>query len=206
MNINKAIRKQKKSYKRFMLSMCFIFLLLPIILFIFKSFKAFYILYLIIIEALILAAIIIRSNNETLKFEYNNYRLKINQGKIRHELNIVCERVVYVHTENIDDGEDFNIYLICSSKFRSKRLFSINIDFLTIHPYIAYYYNKIKTQYPEKQYYYAAIKSGGLIKYTLLDIIYKSCVYAEYSEDAIEKIKRYREDTHKKNDFDIKNI
>ncbi|MDF2884292.1 MAG: hypothetical protein K0R54_4859 [Clostridiaceae bacterium] len=198
MNINKAIRKQKKSYKRFMLSMCFIFLLLPVFLFLFKSFKIFYIVYLIIIETLILTAMLIRSNNETLKFEYNNYRLKINQGRIRQELNIVCEKVVYVHTEKIDNGEDFNIYLICSSKFRSKRLFPISLNFLKDHPYISYYYSKIKKQYPEKQYYYTAIKRGGLIKYILLDVIYKSCVYAEYSEDAIEKIKRYREDAHKK--------
>ncbi|QAT38971.1 hypothetical protein [Clostridium sp. JN-9] len=198
MNINKAIRKQKRSYKRFMLSMCFIFLLLPIVLLVLKSFKIFYIVYLIIIQLLILAAMLIRSNNETLKFEYNNYRLKINQGKMRQELNILCEKVVYVHTESIEDEEDFNIYLICSSKFRSKRLFPISLNFLKNHPYISYYYSKIKKQYPEKQYYYTVIKSGRLIKYALLDAIYKSCVYAEYSEDAIEKIKRYREDSYKK--------
>ena len=33
MNINKAIRKQKKTYKRFVLSMGFIFVILPIVLY-----------------------------------------------------------------------------------------------------------------------------------------------------------------------------
>ena len=118
MNINKAIRKQKKSYKRFLLSMCFIFFLLPVILIISKKVYIFYIIYLSIIEVLILMSIFIRVSNESLSFKNDGYRLKLLVGIKIKKVNIITEKVLLVHAENVvsANGEviDFKIIIITS--------------------------------------------------------------------------------------------
>ncbi len=199
MNIDKAIRKQKKSYKRFMLSMCFIFFILPIILIVSKKFYIFYIVYLVIIELLIFLAICIKINKESLAFEYDEYKLKINLGLVRKSIDIGCDKVVLVHVENVvskdTGGKDFKIVLLAKSRFRSERMMPISINLLKNHPYIAYQYNRIKVMHPDNEYYYTIIKRGGINKYPLLDLIYKNCVYAEFTEEAVEKIKFYRENS-----------
>ncbi len=90
MDLNKGLRNQKRSYKRFVVIMSFIFILLPLILYLYnKIYDIFYVSYLIIIEVLIIMAIIIRTDREKLKFEYSNNRLKIVLGIINRKLNIV---------------------------------------------------------------------------------------------------------------------
>lgn len=197
MNIDKAIRKQKKSYKRFLLSMCFIFFTLPTVLFIAREFNIFYITYLIIIEALILIALWIRVNKEYLKFSCDGHKLHISLGPNNKKINLICNKVLLVHVEDINSADhkskDFKIIIIASSKFRSDRMIPINLNFLKNHPYAAHKYNKIKILHPEYEYYYTIIRRGGLSKYPLLDVIYKNCVYAYFTSDTIEKIKFYRE-------------
>lgn len=190
MDINKAIRKQKKSYKRFMLSMCFIFFILPFVLLIANKFDVFFLSYLAIIELLILITIIITINSGYLKYDYDNYRIKVKQGFFKAEFNIVCNKVVLVHTEG--DEALFSIILLTTSRFRNKKIKPIDQQFLKNNSYVAHNYYKLKKQHPEEEYYYVFITKGGYVKYKLLDTIYKSCVSAVYTEDAIEKIKEYR--------------
>lgn len=190
MDINKAIRKQNKSYKRFMLSMCFIFFILPFALLIANRFDLFFLAYLAIIELLILITIIITINAGYLKYDYDNYKLKVKQGLFKVEYNIVCSKVVLVHTEG--SGAQFNIILLTTSRFRNKKIKPIDQDFLKNNSYVAHNYYKLKKQHPEEEYYYINITKGGFIKFRLLDTIYKSCVSSIYTEDAIEKIKEYR--------------
>ncbi|MDW8800648.1 hypothetical protein P8V03_05695 [Clostridium sp. A1-XYC3] len=199
MNIDKAIRKQKKSYKRFLLSMGFIFFVLPAALIFYKKIHIFYILYLMVLELLIILALFISINNEMLRFNYDGYRLKLILGLGKKRLNLTANNIVLVHVENIDvqenAEEDFRIILLSTSKFRSNRMIPVNLVFLRNHPYVAYCYNRIKTLHPNDQYYFTIIKKGGIKKYPLLDTIYKTCVYAYFTEDTIEKIKFYRENS-----------
>lgn len=199
MNIDKAIRKQKKSYKRFLLAMCFIFFTLPIALVISKKFYVFYIIYLVIVEFLILLVMFISLNNETLRFNYDGYRLKILLGLGEKKVNIIPDKVVLVHIENVklknNKVVDFKIILISESKFRSNRMIALNLDFFKKYPYIAYHYNRIMNFHPSDNYYYTIIKRGGICKYPLLDTIYKTCVYAYFTEETVEKIKNYRKNS-----------
>ncbi|KAJ49150.1 putative integral membrane protein [Clostridium tetanomorphum] len=198
MDMNKAIRKQKKSYKRFMLIMSFIFFILPIVLILTKIITMFYIVYLVVIECLIIIAIMAKINAESLKFNYDGYKIKVLSGIRREQVNITCNRVVFVHAEDVKSSieKDFFIVLISDSKFRSKKMLPINEKFLKMYPYAAFYYKKIKILNPEKEYFFTIIKRGKLYKYELLDNIYKSCVYAIFTDEAIEKIKEYRNELH----------
>jgi hypothetical protein len=190
MDLNKAIRKQKKSYTRFMLSMCFIFLFLPLILFMSKKITVFFLIYLSVIEILIMVAVIIRASYESLKFNYDEYKLKIKSSLFGGGINIICDKVALVHTEGQLDK--IEIIIITTSRLRNKKIKSINSDFLEKYPYVTYHYYRIKKQFPENSYYYTIITRGGYHKYQLLNKIFVSCVYGFFTEEAIDTIKKYR--------------
>ncbi|MBW9171800.1 hypothetical protein [Clostridium estertheticum] len=191
MNINKAIRKQKKTYKRFMLSMCFIFVLLPIALMISNIMSMFFIIYLVCIEVMITFVLLLRINDEYIDFKQNGYKISIWCGITRVKFIIICKKVDLVHTEG--HGRNLKIIIITKSGFRNKRIRPVDINFFMKYPYVAKMYIEIKTQNPEKTYYYFVINNGGFRKYSLLNDLYKTCNQAVFSDDAIENIKEYRE-------------
>ena len=190
MDINKAIRKQKKSYNRFMLMMCFIFFTLPIILYLSGISNMFYVIYLAGVEILILAAILSRVNGELLTYQCDGSKVKIKSGLFSGNISLGCDRVVIVHAEG--KAEDVELIIITNSKFRNKRIRPIDNSFMKKYGYAAHEYTRIKKLYPENSYYYIIIKKGGFIKHKLLSEMYKSCVAALYTEDAIECIKLWQ--------------
>jgi len=190
MNINKAIRKQNKLYKGFLQSMGFIFLILPLVMFLSKRYSIFFIVYLLIIEALIITAIIIRASHERLKFEASADRIRIKAGLFAEEYSINTDKVAIVHTEG--SGERLEIIIITTSRFRNNKIKRISSDFLKKYTYAAFHYYRIKKQQPEVEYYYFIITKGGYYKYNLIDLFYKSCLRAYFTENAINTLKEYR--------------
>lgn len=190
MELNKAIRKQKKSYKRFMLTMSFIFFVLPFILMATKQIKLFFISYLGVIEILIIASILFRTSLQSLSYEIDMDRLKIKQGILGVTYGINCKKLALVHTEEKEDGMD--LIILATAKQRNKKNNLVNKEFLMKHAVFSHEYNKIKRSYPEYEYYYFVIKKGGFIKYKLLLDMYKYCVNAKFTEDAIENIKEWK--------------
>jgi hypothetical protein len=189
MELNKAIRKQKKSYKIFMLSMCFIFFILPIVLVIFNRLSFFFISYLIVIELLILLAILVKINYES--FSYNIYldRLSIKDGIFKNQFNISCEKVELVHAEEKEDGID--IVILISTRLRNKKIKPVDGVLLKKYAVLAHEYIKLKKLNPENQYFYIIIKRGGFVKYKLLIDLYKNCMKAKYTGSSIENIKEW---------------
>ena len=135
--------------------------------------------------------VLLRFNEEYIDFYWDRYKISIWCGITRVKFIITCEKVALIHSR--DQGRNLEIIIITKSRFRNKRISPIDISFLKRNPYIAEMYNKIKIQNPEESYFYLIIKHGGFRKYILLDDLYKSCVQATFSDDAIEKIKEYRE-------------
>lgn len=189
MELNKAIRKQKKSYKIFMLSMSFIFFILPIILIFFNRVSLFFISYLVLIESLILFATIIKANYES--FSYNIYldRLIMKDGIFKRQFNISCEKVELVHAEEREDGID--VVVLISSRARNKKIKPVDAEVLRRYAVLSHEYNIIKKLNPDRSYYYIIIKKGGFVKYKLLIDLYKNCMKARYTSSSIENIKEW---------------
>jgi hypothetical protein len=188
MDINKAIRKQKKSYKGFMLAMCFIFFMLPFVLYLSRKMTPFFIIYLVVIEVMIFLSILARSHNEKLEFQCDSAKLKIRDGLLNHGYNLACNKVILVHTEKRE--KDIQIIIITTSRFRNKRIKEIDKEFLKEYAYLSQEYLRIKKLYPENMYYYMIVKNGGYYKYKLLAELYKNSVKAVYTDEAIENIKK----------------
>jgi hypothetical protein len=190
MDINKAIRKQEKSHRRFLLFLGFIFFAMPFILILTKRFNLFFGIYLCIIELLVLTATLISVNKNYIRYSIGEYKLKLKFGWFGEEFSIACDKVALVHTEGT--GAAMNIVILTTSKFRNKKINAVDEVFLRKHSYVSHHYYRLKKLNPEINYFYVVAQKGNYHKYILLDMIYRNCVKAYYTEESIEKIKEYR--------------
>lgn len=191
MNINKAIKKQNSSYKRFVLIMGFIFFMNPLGLVISGAFNLFLIAYLAIIEVLIIIAVLVKKDGKSLSYEYYHGKLKLSQGLFKNKLTLHCEKVIFVHVKAKSENKekDADIIILTSSRFRNKKIKEVDLYFLNNHQYVKNEYEKLKVANPDLECYYIIVSKGKLIKYKLLMELYKRCVNAKFSEEAIDTIK-----------------
>jgi hypothetical protein len=189
MDIDKVLRKQRKSYKRFMLSMGFIFLLLPMALNLSGKFNIFFIFYLVFIESLVLLSMVIRYNEEYLQYKVNGLKLMIIIGATKVKYNISTDKVAIVHI--LQTEKYFDLMIVTKSRFRNKKMQHLDFKILEKHNEVDRVYNKIKMP-KEDPYFFFIIRKGGIKKYLLLNFLYKYCVNATFTESAVEKIKECR--------------
>lgn len=187
MDIYKAIKMEKKSLKRFYRLMIILFIGLPLSVYLAGVKSIFYLVYLLIIELLIIAAVINKLNYYSLKYNYNANKLNITNGLFANNSLILCDKVVLVHTEKMES--DMEIIIISTMSFRNKSLRPIVKGFLKKYPKVQEELKKVSNYDNQKKYYFQIIRKGGLSKYLLLDTIYKNCVKAIYTNDCIENIK-----------------
>lgn len=196
MDINKAIKKQKKSYFMFVFLMSFIFLTLPLVLFLSRVSNIILIVYLVFNEIFIFITAYVVINSQYLKFFYYRNKIKLKLGIFSEKITIGCDKVSIIHVENCISKEtrkkDFDIILISSSNFRSRKLVKVDEIFLNKYPEILAEYRRLNKLYPEVCFYYINITRGRILKYKLLDTIYKGCMQTIYTEKAMEKIKEFR--------------
>lgn len=193
MDIYKALKYEKKHLKRFYIVMIILEIIMPLAVYLTDLTTLFYISYLLFMELLIAITIINKINYTRLKFFYSNNRLKFRSGLFSKDSLIICDKVLLVHTENME--ENMEIILITSVNFKNKGLKLIGKGFLKRYYSISNEYLKIKEANPQNLYYCQIIKRGGLKKYMLLDTIYRNCVKAGYTEECIQNIKIARGQT-----------
>lgn len=192
MDIYKAVKLERKSLKRFYKLMIILFIILPLSVYLTGVRKLFYLVYLLIIELLIIAAVINKLNYYSLRYNCNTNKLHIKNGLFARDNLILCDKVVLVHTEKMES--DMTIIIISTVNFRNRSLRPIVKGFLKKYPKIEDELKKISDG-KDKVYYFQIIKKGGLSKYLLLDTIYKNCVKATYTDDCIQNIKIARGQT-----------
>ena len=190
MNIDKAIKKQKAKYKRFVVATCLLFLFLPIILCISGQTNIFFIIYLSALEMLILFLLAFKRNYEVLDYKIDRNKISITIGFPEKIIKLPCEKVELIHAEG--SGKDMKIILLGKSRLRNRHVKPVDINFLRENPYAGFYYGRFKRKNPEIQYFYTIIKTGGYKKYPLLNELYKCCTNLFFTEEAIAKIKEYR--------------
>ena len=195
MDIYTAVKKEKKSFKLFFISMIIIALILPIAFIITNLTTFFYLTYLGVIEFLIVISMIIKLNYYKVEFKWLNNKLTFKTGILTKRYLIICDKVVLVHTVKSD--YDLEIIMVTTVNFKNKSLRKVDDNFLRRYPSIKTnldYIKKISGD-DDRKYYFQVIRRGGLKKYLLLDCIYKNCVKAIYTEQSIQNIKIARGQT-----------
>ncbi|MDD6796425.1 MAG: hypothetical protein PUE01_13645 [Clostridiaceae bacterium] len=193
MDIYKALKKESKSIKRFYIIMIVLFIILPLAVYLTGLTSIFYLSYLTFMEFLIFVAVVNKLNYTTIRYSCNNNRLKYKSGIFSKDNLILCDKVALVHTEKME--QEMEIIIVTSVKFRNRGLKLVTDGFLKRYKAIEKEYSKLKKLNPDTLFYYQIIRRGGLKKYLLLDLIYKNCVKAVYTEEGIQNIKIARGQT-----------
>lgn len=190
MNINKAIKKQRNKYFRFVFFMSFIFMLFPFIVIYSKLYSYMVYAYVFVLDFLVITAILRRSDEEALFYRQKVNKFYIKNGIFKKINSFNCDDLIFVHAERRE--ENIKLILIVRSKRNSRNLRPITKKFIKEYPYAGdYYYNLFKKK-PDYKYYYIIINRGRYKKYLLLNKLYGSCFNAFYSEDCVNYIKEYR--------------
>lgn len=187
MNIDKALKKERKSKKLVFIVMILLFIVLPLTAYLAGIKSLFIWAYLSFIECLIILVLIIKSNYYSLKFLCNNNRLRLKSGLFVKESLIFCDKVTVVHT--VKEKDELEIIIVTVVNFKNRALKPITQGFIKKYPEAAEEYLRIKKLNPENIFYYQVFRRGGFEKYKLLDDVYKNCVRATYTSAAIENIK-----------------
>ncbi|WP_297712404.1 hypothetical protein [Clostridium sp.] len=187
MKIEKAIKKQNRYNKLFIIFMFFLAIFLPIITYL-AYIRTFNMLaFLLLIEILIFIAIIRKVNDCTLNFICANNKLKFRDGLFSSYTYIQCDRMAIVHTNK--NNEDMEIIIVTRGKVKNQKMKLINKEFMKKYEEAALEYRRIKRINQDVAFYFKVIKYGELKKYILLDNIYRNCVNATYTASAIDSIK-----------------
>lgn len=187
MKIEKALNKQKKYNKLFIIFMFFLAAFLPIITYLAYVNSFTMITFLVLIELLIFIAIIRKINSCTLKFNCFNNKLKFSTGLFPNYEYIQCDRVAIVHTNK--SNEEMEIIIVTKGKVKNQKMKPINKEFIKKYEEAAVEYRRLKRIDKDIVCYFKVIRNGELKKYILLDNIYRNCVNATYTTSAIESIK-----------------
>ncbi|AJA46367.1 hypothetical protein CPAST_c02670 [Clostridium pasteurianum DSM 525 = ATCC 6013] len=190
MSIDKAIKKQRASYRRSMIAMSFILVFLPLVWYLSEQINIFFFVYLSLIEIFILTAMIFKTKIQVLTYEIDRYKIKISIGFPKKDIKLLCEKVDIIHAEGSE--KDMRVVLITKATTRSRFIRKVDANFLKRYPYAGYHYGRFKKNNPESNYFYTVISTGGYKKYKLLNELYKSCTSAFFTEEAILQIKEYR--------------
>ena len=187
MKIEKALKKQKKYNKLFIVFMFFLAIFLPIITYLAYVNTFTIVVFLILIEILIFIAIIRKANSCTLKFVCANNKLKFSTGLFSSYAYIQCDRVAIVHTNK--EREEMEIIIVTRGKIKNQKMKPINKEFVKKYEEAAVEYKRLKRINKDIVCYFKVIRNGELKKYILLDNIYRNCVNATYTTSAIDNIK-----------------
>ncbi|MEG1003608.1 hypothetical protein [Clostridium sp.] len=193
MDIYKALKKEKKSTKRFYILMIALAIFLPTSLWLTGIMTKFLILYLLILELLILLAVLKKRDSTKLEFKYKNNKLRFVSGLFNRGYTIICDKIAIVHADGME--EDMKIILVSKGRIRNRRMKPVTKGFLKKYPEICEEYDRIRKIDEGDIYYFQIIKKGGLKKYPLLDELFKYCVKAHITNNCVENIKIARGQT-----------
>lgn len=192
MDINKAIRKQNRSFKIFMLTICFIFFMNPIILYLSQIRNIILIIILGIIEILIITVASVAINNQRLDYHIKNDYIIIKSGFIKREKAIVfLESVCGIHVYKSND--DIKIIIFTTRKIPLKSCKALGEVKFKKNKDLYNLVDRMVRKNKEKIYFYT-VRTGGYKKYLLLEYLYKNCIHSIVSSSAIEEIKQCREE------------
>ena len=193
MDIYVALKKEKKSSKKFYICMAILAIFLPMTLWLTGIMTKFYIFYVIFLELLILLAVLKKVDNNKLEFSYKNNKLRFKIGLFSQSNTILCDKIALVHTDGIEDY--MKIIIITDNKLRNRRMKPVTEGLLNRYKDVADEYKKVRILNPEKKYYFQIIKKGGLKKYPFLDEVFKYSPKAHFTQDCIQNVKIARGQT-----------
>ena len=190
MNIDRAIRKQNKSIKRFLFSGCFIFLSTLIILISLPKLYTALKISLIFIQIVTMIILVSKVENNYLRYIVNYDKILVKTGIIDITTVMRKNKVLMVHT--INEGKDLNIIIIIASKVKKRNFKEVDKKFLDENEDIYKNIQKLKGKKSSEKYLYTILSGGGFYKYKLINDIYINCANAFFSDEAIENVKLYR--------------
>jgi hypothetical protein len=200
LKIKRQIKREKAKRKRTILLSVIVMLAMPYIVSslnsegIFRGWEVYFAFsYAALVDLLLFVNIIRVISEDKFDFEIYNEKIRIKSGVLRSPFSISLDKVVYVDVSE-KSKEDFEMLIICQKGKRSRKFFVFNSLFVRKNKQYREAYNFLKNTYPDKEFWCYPIKNAGARKYYFLYLIFKSAYHVEFSDRALDYIKRFMEE------------
>jgi hypothetical protein len=200
LKIKKQVKKESTKRKRIILVSVILIIIVPYIISIlndqqvFKGWEVFFAFaYAVVVDLLLIINIIRIISENNFDFTIHNQKIKIKDSLLKAPLTIFADKIVYV--DAVAKGrDDFNILIIIKRNKRNKSLLSFDNDFVKQHSQYRETFNTVMQMDDCSNLCYYIIRKAGSKKYYYLYLLYKNSYGAEFSDTALEYIRRFSEE------------
>jgi hypothetical protein len=200
LKIKKQVKKESTKRKRIVLVSAVLIIAVPYIISIlndqqvFKGWEVFFAFaYAVVVDLLLIINIIRIISENNFDFTIHNQKIKIKDGLLRAPLTIFTDKIVYVDAV-AKNRDDFNILIVIKRNKRNKNLLSFDNDFVKQHSQYRDTFNSVMQMEDCSNLCYYIIRKAGSKKYYYLYLLYKNSYGSEFSDTALEYIRRFSEE------------
>lgn len=197
MDIKKQIAKEKAIRKRIIITSLLLMILVPYIISILKDqniFQGLEVLlvnsYAIFIDAILAINIMRIVADNKFELAIKNDKIIVSDKLFGNPTVIDSDRIIHVEVYQ-KGSDDFNIMMILDRGKRPIPLPEFGLKYIRNHTEYKQLYHHLRSVRSGTKFNYYIIKKSGARKYYYLYLIYKNSYHAEFSKDALEKVKRF---------------
>lgn len=199
MKIKKQLKREKSRKSRVIFLSVVIMFIVPYIITVFSNQgnlrgweENFYFMYAVIIDLLLIINIIRIKIDDSFDMTVKEGRIIIKDRILKSPFAISPEKVTYVDAVDKSSGE-FDIIIIMNMK-REKRFQRFNEKYIREHPQYKKIYIYLMDSREDKDFCFYLINKGGARKFYYLYLLFKNLYEAEFSKNAVEKVKMIMEE------------
>jgi hypothetical protein len=200
LKIKKQIKKEKSGRNRIIVVSIIIMLLMPYIVVALNNQgtfigweKYFAFSFAGLIDLLIVVNILRVVAEGNFDFTIHNQRIKIISGFFKPAFSIHLDKVLFVDISE-KSKDEFEVLIVFHKGKRNKSFLSFNSDFVKSNKEFKSAFNYLINRYPDSELWCYRIKKGGAKKYYYLYLIFKSAYHVEFSQHAVDYIRRFMEE------------
>lgn len=199
MKIKKQLKREKSRKSRVIFLSVVIMFIVPYIITVLSNQgnlrgweENFYFMYAVIIDLLLIINIIRIKIDDSFDMTVKEGRIIIKDRILKSPFAISPEKVTYVDAVDKSSGE-FDIIIIMNMK-REKRFQRFNEKYIREHPQYKKIYIYLMDSREDKDFCFYLINKGGARKFYYLYLLFKNLYEAEFSKNAVEKVKMIMEE------------
>lgn len=199
MKIKKQLKREKSRKSRVIFLSVVIMFIVPYIITVLSNQgnlrgweENFYFMYAVIIDLLLIINIIRLKIDDSFDMTVKEGRIIIKDRILKSPFAISPEKVTYVDAVDKSSGE-FDIIIIMNMK-REKRFQRFNEKYIREHPQYKKIYIYLMDSREDKDFCFYLINKGGARKFYYLYLLFKNLYEAEFSKNAVEKVKMIMEE------------
>lgn len=200
MKIKKQLKREKARRKNVIILSIIIMVVMPYLVLVlndqgvFRGWEVYFAFsYAGFVDLLLLFNIFRLFTDGVFDFHISNEKVKIKDSLFKAPFTIQLDRILYVDVLP-RHKDDFEILIIIEKGKRNKKFNVFSKEYVKLNLQYKEIYNHITNAFPNTELCSYSMRKAGSKKYYYLYLLYKSAYNSEFTQNAVDYIKRFMEE------------